>query len=170
MRTELSYAEFHIHSNMSKRILIFFIVGLVTVLITEVSIFFSVTQIAQSKQNRVTQPTAYDYWLNKKSIMTSSTKTDVSEGKIVSIESHGGSRMVNGVAYDYALKIDLIDKEGAIHSFIYDKRDLERKRISSDSGKLDFFSLKVGDMVMIKETINLLDTKDGLISIDIKKR
>lgn len=145
-------------------------VVLVVVIVAEVSTLAYINSLSLSLKRSLSEPSAYNYWLKKKPIMTTSTKIDVSEGIITAIDAKGGNVDVNGINYTYALKIELKNRNGAIYSFVYDSNDLEKTTISSNSGKLSVSALTVGDNLIIKETIDLLRTNSAVISVDIKKK
>lgn len=116
------------------------------------------------------EPSSYNYWLKKKPIMTKSTKVDISEGILMEIDTQGGSSTVNGVNYAYALKIDLKNKRGKSYTFIYDHTDLEKTTVSSsNSAQLKVTDLTIGDSIVIKETTDLLRTKNSVVSVEIIK-
>lgn len=119
------------------------------------------------------EPSSYNYWIKKKPIMTKSTKVDISEGILMKIDTQGGSETINGIKYFYALKIDLKNKEEKSYTFIYDRIDLEKTTVSngsSGSAKLKVADLTVGDNIIIKETTDLLRTKNSIITVEIIKK
>jgi len=123
--------------------------------------------------NEVSQPvlSSYNYWLKKKPIMTKSTKVDISEGVLTKIDTKGGNETINGMNYTYALKIDLKNKKGKSYTFVYDQIDLEKTMINgSSSAQLKIADLTIGDNIIIKETTDLLGTKNSIISVEITKK
>lgn len=164
---------------MLNKMLIAVFFSLLVIVLVEVGVVFLINskqpvsqniainaQLSQPPQPSIVQPTtilsSYDYWNSKKGVLTSSYKIDTSEGIITSLDTKGGSMLLNNKKYPYVLKFVLQQKSNN-YTFIFDNEDLKvlkllRKNQNNTISPLQIDTLKNNDKVEIKQTVSLLET------------
>lgn len=95
----------------------------------------------------------------KKSIISSSIANNKYEGKIVLVDNKGG--FLKTEQFKYSLEIKIESDLNESNSFFYNEKEVQQIRVFSlKSGQkepLDINKLKVGDSIIIEESLNLLE-------------
>ena len=118
----------------------------------------------------VDKNTVNNLFLYKKSILSSSIINNKYEGEIVFINKNGGFLKTEQFKYDLEIKIKSDSEE--FNSFYYNENEVKQIKVfnlkNNQKESSDINELKIGDKVIIEESLNLLkDPNNNLEKLEI---
>ncbi len=128
-------------------------------------------QSVSSEENQaVNSTTVNNLFLYKKSILSSSIINNKYEGEIVFINKNGGFLKTEQFKYDLEIKIKSDLNE--FNSFYYNENEVKQIKVfklnNNQKESSDINELKIGDKIVIEESLNLLkDPNNNLEKLEI---